>query len=217
MKLFLVNIIFLFLRGILMLLGLMVFGCTHEPPPPLSKQQQEEKMHLEHANLADNLAHRDIIILDEQIRPPREFGQVFSTFFGSYLRLGEALVKMDTQTIDKAAEQLKFVLELIPGLVKGDTAINTWKSHRERYLKNVMEFLQSQNLEEKRVYYSYISEILYCTLKSFRMEIGDIHMAYCPTSFDNKGGYWLTDSHKIRNPYAGNEQPKCGSIVEIIQ
>lgn len=39
---------------------------------------------------------------------------------------------------------------------------------------------------------------------------------YCPMAFDNKGAYWLTEGHEIRNPYFGDTMLKCGEITEII-
>ncbi len=173
-------------------------------------------MHREHTNLADNLAHKGIIILEEQYKPNREFGYQIVTFFGSYLSLEEALVKSDTVAANNAAREMKFLLDLIPEPASGDKAAEAWANHKEGYRKNLTEFLHVQDLEEKRSYFSHITEFLYCTFKSFDMEAGDIHVAYCPMAFDNKGAYWLTDDHKIRNPYFGDKMLKCGEITEII-
>ncbi len=202
--------------SILLIGSLVLAACGNSPRPELSPEAKEEDMHREHSNLADNLAHKGIIILEEQYKPNREFGYSVSTFFGSYLNLEEALVKGDTAAANSAAKEMKFILGLIGDTQFNEEAKRAWENHKEGYLKNLTEFQHVQSLEEKRSYFSHISEILYCTFKSFDMEVGDIHVAYCPMAFDKKGAYWLTDGHKIRNPYFGDKMLKCGEITEII-
>ncbi|MEZ4963330.1 MAG: DUF3347 domain-containing protein [Saprospiraceae bacterium] len=202
--------------SIFLVASLFLAACGNQPTPGTSPETEEEKMHREHTNPADNLAHKGIIILEEQYQPNREFGYQIVTFFGSYLSLEEAFVKSDTVAANNAAREMKFLLDLIPEPASGDKAAEAWANHKEGYRKNLTEFLHVQDLEEKRSYFSHITEFLYCTFKSFDMEAGDIHVAYCPMAFDNKGAYWLTDDHKIRNPYFGDKMLKCGEITEII-
>ena len=202
--------------SILLIGSLLLAACGNQPAPGTSPEKEEEKMHREHTNLADNLAHKGIIILEEQIEVPREFGQQVHTFFTSYLRLEEALVKSDTAAANKAAVEMKFLLDLIPEPAPDGKSVEAWANHKEGYRKNLTEFLHVQGLEEKRSYFSHITEFLYCTFKSFDMDAGDMHVAYCPMAFDNKGAYWLTDDHEIRNPYFGDKMLKCGEITEII-
>ena len=196
--------------------SIVLTACGNQPAPDTPPETEEEKMHQEHANLADNLAHKGIIILEEQYKPPREFGYQIGAFFGSYLKLEKALVKGDTVAANSAVREMKYVLGLIPEPTSDDKATEAWINHKDGYQQNMAEFLHVQGLEEKRSYFSHISEILYCTFKSFDMEVGDIHVAYCPMAFDNKGAYWLTDNHEINNPYFGDKMLKCGSIVENI-
>ena len=202
--------------SILLIGSLVLAACGNSPRPELSPEAKEEDMHREHSNLADNLAHKGIIILEEQYKPNREFGYSVSTFFGSYLNLEEALVKGDTAVANSAAKEMKFIIGLIGDTQLEGEAKRAWENHKEGYLKNLTEFQHVQSLEEKRSYFSHISEILYCTFRSFDMEVGDIHVAYCHMAFDKKGAYWLTDGHKIRNPYFGDKMLKCGEITEII-
>ncbi|TDQ31183.1 DUF3347 domain-containing protein [Zeaxanthinibacter enoshimensis] len=48
------------------------------------------------------------------------------------------------------------------------------------------------------------------------LQNGQIYKQYCPMAFNNKGGYWLSDSKEIRNPYFGEKMANCGSIKETI-
>jgi superoxide dismutase len=201
-------------------LGLFVLGllisCDNSGSPSISKTDQEGQKHEEHNVLRDNLAHKGIIILEKPYKASREFGQTIDTFYGSYLKLKNSLIKSDTIAANKAAQELKFILELVPEPAMKKIAADAWKNHKKGYNKNLTEFLQVKDIEEKRSYFSHVSEILYCTFKSFDLGIDNVHVAYCPMAFDNKGAYWLTESHEIRNPYFGNEMLKCGTIEEIL-
>ncbi|AXT56822.1 DUF3347 domain-containing protein [Aquimarina sp. AD1] len=46
---------------------------------------------------------------------------------------------------------------------------------------------------------------------------GEVYKQFCPMAFDGNGGYWLSDSKEVRNPYYGNKMLKCGSVNETIK
>lgn len=187
--------------------NLILVACGNQSAPSNhSPETRKRQIHQE----------QGILMLEEQHKVPREFGYIIGTFFSIYLNLEEALVKGDTSTANNTAKELKFLLELIPDPKTSAKVVQTWTNHKEGYQKNLTAFLRVPGLQEKRTYFSYITEILYCTFKSFNLEVGDIHLAYCPMALDNKGAYWLTDNHKIRNPYFDNKMLNCGSIVELI-
>lgn len=49
------------------------------------------------------------------------------------------------------------------------------------------------------------------------LESGEIYKQYCPMAFEGQGGYWLSASEEVRNPYYGDKMLKCGSVRETIQ
>lgn len=195
---------------------ILIIGCTNQKVPSPSKIVKEEQMHEEHKTLQDNLGHKDIIILDNPIISPNGFNRTFESFFKSYLSLQKALVKSDIIEADKAANKMDILLKIIPKdeLEQKDRAV--WINHKTGYAKNLSEFLHIKSLDDKRSYFSHITEILYCTLKSFDMKTDHVYVAFCPMAFDNKGAYWLADSSIIRNPYFGDKMLKCGKIEEIL-
>jgi len=46
---------------------------------------------------------------------------------------------------------------------------------------------------------------------------GKIHQQFCPMAFDGKGGYWLSDSNEIRNPYFGDVMLACGEVTQVLK
>jgi len=203
-------------RAVLVIFGLGLLACNNGPRPELSAEAKEEDMHGEHANLADNLAHQGIILLEEQYKVPREFGYQMDTFFNDYLLLEKALVDGDKDAANKAAGSMEFQLGMIADPIGEGKVAEAWANHKEGYLKNLKEMKHINSLEGKRSYFSHISEILYCTFKSFDIEVGEVQVVYCPMAFDNKGAYWLTNDKAILNPYFGKKMLKCGGIAEVI-
>lgn len=201
---------------VVVLANILISSCNNQPTPKSISPSSEEEMHREHTLLRDNLAHKEIIILDNPFTTPQDFNQTFETFYTSYLSLEDALVKSDTVAANKAAEEMKNILELIPEPNWEKQAKEAWENHRKGYEKNLKEFLHIKSLEDKRSYFSHITEILYCTFKSFDTKLDEVHVAFCPMAFDNKGAYWLTDRPEIRNPYFGDKMLKCGKIEEVI-
>jgi hypothetical protein len=45
---------------------------------------------------------------------------------------------------------------------------------------------------------------------------GLFYKQYCPMAFNNTGGYWLSNSKEIRNPFFGDKMLKCGRIDKEI-
>ncbi len=61
-----------------------------------------------------------------------------------------------------------------------------------------------KELNNKRSYFSHISEMVYCTIKSLGLKQGNLFAIFCPMAFDGKGAYWISNSKTIQNPYLGS-------------
>ena len=46
---------------------------------------------------------------------------------------------------------------------------------------------------------------------------GAVYKQYCPMAFNNTGGYWLSNTKEIRNPYFGDVMLKCGRVSNEIK
>ena len=49
------------------------------------------------------------------------------------------------------------------------------------------------------------------------LKSGAIYKQYCPMAFNNTGGYWLSNTKDIRNPYFGDVMLKCGRVDSIFE
>ncbi len=177
-------------------------------------QKKTGDMHKQHNNLAENFAHKDIIILDKVYQPSSETKAELEKVIDAYLKVKDALVKEDEPATDKAVELMsEKVAAVIPTKLEGE-GLKAWKNHQTLYEAKLKEMHHIKGLENKRSYFSHLSEIMYCTIKSFGLKQGNLFAIYCPIVFDGKGAYWISDSKIIQNPYLGSKMPACGEISE---
>jgi hypothetical protein len=45
---------------------------------------------------------------------------------------------------------------------------------------------------------------------------GVVYVQFCPMAMNSSGGYWLSSSETIENPYMGEEMLRCGEVKETI-
>lgn len=83
-------------------------------------------------------------------------------------------------------------------------------------IKQIAALIAStSDIEKQREFFVGLTEETTKILKA-DIQSGKIHQQYCPMAFDGKGGYWLSDSEEIRNPYFGDVMLACGEVIEIL-
>lgn len=180
----------------------------------IQQNEGETGMHKEHNNLSDNFTHNDIVILQEVYRVNEQTEAELEEVIYAYLRLKDALVGDNIVAADNAIGlMLKKIKEVKPNQLDGE-GLKAWEDHVNLYDDKLQEMQHVKGLEEKRSYFGHISEIMYCTIKSFGLKKGDLFAIYCPMAFDGKGAYWISETKEIQNPYMGDKMPTCGEIKE---
>lgn len=80
----------------------------------------------------------------------------------------------------------------------------------------VMAMAETSGLEDQRALFSALTEKVEPLFKASISE-GTIYKQFCPMAFDGNGGYWLSSSEEIRNPYYGDRMLTCGTVTETIR
>ena len=180
-----------------------------------NEMEQEEAMHQQHESIRDNFAHQDIIILDDPYWAGKLVNQEMKEVLNAYLEMKNALVNSNASAADKAVAKMSSMVEAVDGSSLEGEGKEAWEQHASLYKDKLAEMQHVQGLEEKRSYFSHISEIVYCTVKSFDLkEDMELYATYCPMAFDGKGAYWIAETDQIRNPYFGEKMMKCGEVKE---
>lgn len=175
-----------------------------------------QDMHKQHNSLANNFEHQDIVILDEVYSLSETTTQEMEQVIEAYLQIKDGLIKEDETAVNQAASQMaEKVAAVIPTKLEGK-GLEAWQNHQSLYEQKLKEMQHIKGLDNKRSYFSHISEIVYCTIKSFGLKQGELYAIFCPMAFNNKGAYWINDSKTIQNPYLGSKMPTCGEIKEVL-
>jgi len=196
--------------------GIMDIGHPHEKN---EDRRDEEKvagnMHEQHQSLKDEFAHQDILLLEEPYLLGDSIKKELEAVIESYLELKSAFFESDLTKINSLTTQMKEKVEQVGKQSLAAEGKKAWQQHDSLYTKKLSEMLHLTELIEKQSYFSHISEIVYCTVKSFDLKINKrLYAIYCPMAFDGIGAYWISDSKEINNPYLGEKMPKCGEIKE---
>lgn len=141
-----------------------------------------------------------------------EFNEQMSAVLDSYFDLKDALVESDAEKAKELAENLKNVAEAVDaeGLNQETTAL--WLSFREVIIRNSVEMIPLQDVDDQRYHFEYISEAMISMVDTFRPVGYDIYHQSCPMV---RGGSadWLSREEQIANPYHGDRMMRCGEVI----
>lgn len=191
-------------------------GLAAEPSAPAGGEGDRAR-HEEHARLANDFTHVDLTIPDRIHSVTAATRLIMGAVVGHYLELKDALVAGDTASADQAAARMADAVARVPSFELAATARRAWSQHAAVYESQLSQLQRVRKIAAKRSYFAHISEIVYCTLKSFDMANRRMFVDYCVMAFDGKGAYWLSADEEIQNPYFGRAMLGCGEIRETLQ
>ena len=121
--------------------------------------------------------------------------------FHYYTELKNSLVQTDAALSAKASSMLKDVIRSIDTQKTTITALEQMSSSSDIDLQRQKFVLVTSAVEK---------------LLEDQVATGSFFKQYCPMAFNNTGGYWLSNSKEIRNPYFGDKMLKCGRVDKEI-
>ncbi len=185
---------------IYIVLALAISSCKEDKNPDV----KTAPAYLEEAQAAAAIG--DLNETSETIEVTFQDEKMTSIYEG-YLELKAALVNTNA---DDAADVATEFSELL-AVVAGDDNESFLALHND-----VKAVAVSKDVKQQRVLFQNISNEVEILIKPAISE-GQVIKQYCPMAFDGKGGYWLSDSREIRNPYFGDVMLKCGVVDSDIE
>jgi len=123
--------------------------------------------------------------------------------YNGYIELKTALVNTNSELAALACDKLM-------------VAYTNSGNANEETAKAIEKIKNDTNVETQREAFvtvtNSVEEMLEGALKS-----GTIYKQFCPMAFNNTGGYWLSNSKDIQNPYFGDKMLKCGRVASEIK
>lgn len=120
--------------------------------------------------------------------------------FHNYKQIRLALINSDAGAVQTAARNLAENLE----------------KEQENMKLTALAMAETNDLGKQRELFSLFTEKVEPLFKA-TISKGAIYKQYCPMAFEGEGGFWLSNSDEIRNPYYGEQMLKCGKIVATIE
>ncbi|WP_424495246.1 DUF3347 domain-containing protein [Salinimicrobium sp. GXAS 041] len=128
--------------------------------------------------------------------------ETIANVYEHYMHVKSALVNSNSSEAANGAEML---VETLQNSEANDEVLNA-----------AQQIAQADELNAQRTAFSDLSAGVEEMIAG-QLESGEIYKQYCPMAFEGQGGYWLSSSEEIRNPYYGDKMLKCGSVRETIQ
>ena len=125
---------------------------------------------------------------------------VTAKVFHDYQELRMALINSDPAKAKKAAQNIS----------EGFSEV------RKDMKLMVLAMATSDDIENQREIFSEFTEKV-VPIFSESLAEGTIYKQFCPMAFEGEGGYWLSDTEEILNPYYGDKMLTCGMVTEEIE
>jgi Cu(I)/Ag(I) efflux system membrane fusion protein len=161
----------------------------------------------------ENMDDRQSTSKNVAIETSMDFKMQLGKVVDNYLLLKDALVASNEGNAGNTAKKTLDALDKVDMTLLKGNAHNQWMKFQKPIKDNLNGIVQMQGIEMKRSHFSVISNKLAEAIEEFGLH-GDqkLYLEFCPMDFDNKGGYWISESKEIRNPYFGEKMMKCGEV-----
>ena len=148
------------------------------------------------------------------------FNESFSKLLQSYFSLKNALISADTAKVNSAAvEVIQFADSLDISELKGDTSgmISETAKYFAATISGSAKVVAGENkAEDKLREFNMITDALWSLTRTVKYEGQKVYYQFCPTAFDNTGGYWLSDKIDSENPYMHGKGKDCSQVNDSL-
>lgn len=120
-----------------------------------------------------------------------------TALFQRYIDLKTALVNTDAITTANIAQKMVAFSDSLEGMDAIKQAANA--------------IAQTEDIALQREQFAPLTEGIELMVDTY-LQSGTIYKQYCPMAFDFTGGFWLSNSTEIYNPYFGDQMLHCGKV-----
>lgn len=154
---------------------------------------------------------------DPQFKTSEDFQKQVANVFTAYNSIQKAFVASDLSAVKSAGQKMGESLAGVDHDLLEGAAHMDWNGCSEQIITDLSQLAAAPDLAQARQLLPALTEHMYKAIKAFGIGGQTAFYSYCPMAFNNKGGYWLSDEKKIRNPYFGNQMLECGAVREQLK
>ncbi len=151
----------------------------------------------------------------QQVEVSAAFSQEISAVVAAYFQVKNSLVK---DQVPSAASQI-----LAQALTKVNSSAGTgkdlakWEKIKAELSLATSKLKTAKDLSAARTHFSSLSATIIQIAETYQLPQREVYQDYCPMAFNNKGGYWLSETEDIENPYFGASMLSCGEVKKAYQ
>lgn len=147
----------------------------------------------------------------QQVEISAAFSQQLTAVVESYFLIKNSLVKdqLPTAALQTLAQAL--VKVSADGTGKDNAK---WEKIKSGLSDATAKIKASKDLASARTHFSSLSTQVIQLTETYKLTKAVVYQDYCPMAFDNKGGYWLSETENIQNPYFGASMLTCGEVKQ---
>ncbi|MCG6188824.1 efflux RND transporter periplasmic adaptor subunit [Maribellus maritimus] len=153
----------------------------------------------------------------EAVLTDPKFKAQLTDVYENYLKMKSAFVESDAAKVAQEAPIVKKALESVDMKLLEGNAHMAWMDQLNTLNSSIETIQNSSDIEEQRTAFSNFNNAFYKSVKMFGLKDQTAYYQFCPMAFDNQGGYWLSDTDEILNPYFGDMMLNCGENRDTIQ
>ena len=173
--------------------GILFFSCGKDKKE--SKTSEAEKPKTEKSEKVDLNATEtksEVVFADT----------VANKVYQQYLLVKKGLVNADNAYVREEAKKMELAIpenEMLKQL---------------KYTANLIAL--NRDIKKQRDFFKTLTEETEKLIGNATISSGEVYKQFCPMAFEGEGGYWLSDSKEVRNPYYGDKMLKCGKVDQVI-
>jgi Cu(I)/Ag(I) efflux system membrane fusion protein len=146
-----------------------------------------------------------------------EFLAQLDPLYNNYFRIQYALSHDQLAEAKLSAKRINKSLTSADHRQLSKEISDEWMTYSTVIEKAGLEIVQAKSLEESRLAFEKLSDIMITLAKRFGSSGKQpILLYHCPMAFDFKGADWLQNKEGTENPYFGSEMFTCGTQKEVI-
>lgn len=155
-----------------------------------------------------------------------DFNRSADAVLAAYYAMNEAFVNWDTVAVNKNAATLKTALENLKmdDLQKDTTIYQTALLFIDNAKTETGSIMQQPSIDQKRQALNSLTDNIRTLFITVKYDQAKIYYQECPMAFgEDRSGFWLSPTDKVRNPYLGNKHPEykdemleCGGPKDTI-
>jgi Cu(I)/Ag(I) efflux system membrane fusion protein len=147
------------------------------------------------------------------------FNLAFGAMLDAYFQLKEQFIRENDTLVTARAKDMLFAIGPTVSQItdtKDSTIITTALSYTSSISGELKGLLGEEKLDDKRKSFQLVSEQLYDLIRTVRYDREVVYHQFCPMAFNDAGGFWLSNSSDIRNPYLPKTMLVCGEVKDSL-